>query len=176
VRPLDGVRASAFHTDPLSKAIHQFKYEGLKVLAAPLGRLMAESWQEVGPAGQHFDAIVPVPLHRSRERERGYNQAALLARELAAHLGVPVVENAVDRSKATVPQVGLDAQARKANVKDAFRCAKAKLAGNHVLLVDDVFTTGATLEAAATALRQGGAVTVWAYTLARAKQRVPASR
>lgn len=165
---LDGLRSCAFHSGPLRQAIHQFKYEDLRVLAAPLGKLMAEAWLELAPVVQPMDAVVPVPLYRTRERERGYNQSALLARELGGRLGISVVEDAVVRTRATAPQVGLDAHSRKTNVKDAFQCVNTKLAGRRVLLVDDVFTTGATLEATCAALRKEGAAVVWGLTLARA--------
>jgi ComF family protein len=165
---LDGMRACAFHSGPLRKAIHQFKYGGLRALAAPLGQLMSQSWSELAPASG-LDAIVPVPLHPTRQRERGYNQAVLLARELGPTLGWPVVEDELARVKATAPQIDLNAEQRRANVQHAFKCTKGGLAGKRVLLVDDVCTTGATLEAAAAALYQAGAVSVWSFTLARAR-------
>jgi ComF family protein len=164
---LDGLRASAFHSGVLRQAIHQFKYQDLRILASPLGLLMAAGWPTLAPPGLEVDAIVPVPLHKTRERERGYNQAALLSRELGYRLNLPVVEDALVRTRATAPQVGLDAAGRRANVEGAFQCTKASLVGRRVLLVDDVFTTGATLEAAGAGLRQGGSQLVWAYALAR---------
>ncbi len=166
---LDGLRACAFHSGPLREAIHQLKYEDVRSLAAPLGKLMGDRWQELGPPGYDMDAIVPVPLHASRQRERGYNQAALLARVLGAYLRRPVVENALIRVRATAPQVGLSADERRVNVRDAFRCVGEGLRGKQVLLVDDVCTTGSTLEAACSALKDGGVSSVWAYTLARAR-------
>ncbi len=166
---LDGLSACAFHSGPLREAVHELKYNDLRALAAPLAALMARCWVELAPAGLDLDAVVPVPLHRSRERERGYNQAALLARELAECLGLPVKEDILFRTRATPPQVGLSAEERRANVLGAFRCQSGSLTGSRVLLVDDVCTTGATLEAAAVALHEGGATLIWAYTLARAK-------
>ena len=166
----DGLVAYAFHTDPLRQAIHELKYEDLRSLAAPLGRLMAQGWSLLAPRDDDVDVIVPVPLHPTRQRQRGYNQAALLARELGAHLQRPVVEDALIRTKATAPQVGLNAQERQANVRDAFQCVNSSLGGKRVLLVDDVCTTGATLEAASAALRKGGVSSVWAYTLAHARK------
>jgi len=168
---LDGLLAYAFHGGPLRQAIHQFKYEDLRALAAPLGKLMADGWVALSSPDWAVDVIVPVPLHATRQRERGYNQAALLARELGACLHRPVVENILLRTRATAPQVELNAQERKANVRDAFQCMDASLSGKQVLLIDDVCTTGATLEAACAALRDGGATLVWAYTLARARPR-----
>jgi ComF family protein len=150
-------------------AIHELKYAGAQVLAAPLGQLMADAWRDLAPADRVPDVIVPVPLHPQRERDRGYNQATLLARELGLRLSLGVDERALVRHRNTAPQVGLDAPARRANLADAFGCTGSTLQGRHVLLVDDVFTTGATLEAASKALDKCGAASVWAYTLARAR-------
>jgi ComF family protein len=166
---LTGLVAYAFHTDPLRQAIHELKYEDLRSLAAPLGRLMAEGWSILAPRDDDIDVIVPVPLHSTRQRQRGYNQAALLARELGAWLQRPVVEDILIRIKATAPQVGLNVQQRRDNVLDAFQCVNTSLEGKRVLLIDDVCTTGATLAAASAALRKGSVSSVWAYTLARAR-------
>jgi ComF family protein len=168
---LDGLLAYAFHGGPLREAIQQFKYEDLRALAVPLGELMADGWIGLSSPQKAADVIVPVPLHATRQRERGYNQASLLARQLSARLHVPVVEDVLIRTRATAPQVELSAQERRINVRDAFRCVDADLRGKRVLLIDDVCTTGSTLEAACAALRAGGATHVWAYTLARAGQR-----
>ncbi len=165
---LDGLAAYAFHNGPLRRAVHELKYNGLRSLARPLGRLMADRWPQLRPAGQPFDAIVPVPLHRRRERERGYNQAALLARELGRHLQLPVVEHVLIRSRATARQTDLDAAQRRANVQGAFACRNAGLSGQAILLIDDVCTTGSTLEAAGSALKAAGVAAVWGYTLTRA--------
>jgi ComF family protein len=165
---VDRLLAYAYLSGPLHEAIHQFKYQDLRALAAPLGQLLAEGWAALSSQNGALDVIVPVPLHAARQRQRGYNQAALLARALAGHLHRPVMEDNLVRTRATAPQVGLDAQARRANVRDAFLCSNQSLTGKRVLLVDDVCTTGSTLEAASAALRDGGASSVWAYTLARA--------
>jgi ComF family protein len=166
--PLDGLRACAFHSGVLREAIHEFKYQDLTALAVPLGRLMADAWAALD--GNWLpQAVVPVPLHPHRQRQRGYNQSALLARELAAALQLPLMEGTLHRVKATVPQVDLDVEQRRINVLDAFRCQPGSLAGRSVLLVDDVCTTGATLASACQALKEAGASSVLAYTLARAK-------
>ncbi|MFC2023639.1 ComF family protein [Chloroflexota bacterium] len=129
---------------------------------------MAQRWSCLRPVGFEPDVIVPVALHPSRESARGYNQAAFLARELSDRLGPPIVPDVLERVKDTIPQVGLGSQERQQNVRGAFVCKRGELMGRRVLLVDDVCTTGSTLEAAASALRDGGVVSVWAYTLARA--------
>lgn len=165
---IDGIRTYGWYRDPLREAIHQFKYEGLTALAGPLGTLMSKGWAVLAPEGEEIDVIVPVPLHPGRLRRRGYDQAFLLAEELARDIGRPVMQDALIRTKATAPQVGLSAQDRRTNVEGAFRCADNRLDGSQILLIDDVYTTGSTLEAAAAALREGGAASVWAYTLARA--------
>jgi len=163
---IDGVRSVAYFDGILREAIHHFKYYNKQALAVPLGRLMGDYWEK---APLPAEVIVPVPLHQDRLRERGYNQAALLARELGKNVGLPVSENSVMRVRATRPQVELDAQERKENVSDAFRCSNTELKGARVLLVDDVCTTGSTLEACSIALRQVGVRSVWAFTLARAR-------
>lgn len=165
---MDGLRAYAFHTGPLQEAIHQFKYRDLRSLAATLGEMMGRGWDRLVPADLVIDIIVPVPLHPTRQRKRGYNQAALLARELSRHLGRPVAEEVLIRTRATAPQVGLGVQERQENVRGAFQVRNNSLAGKRVLLVDDVCTTGSTLEAGSDALHRGGVSSVWAYTLTRA--------
>ena len=165
--PIDGIRAAAYFEGPLRKAIHAFKYKGLRVLAAQLGQILTTCWSDHPlPA----DVIVPVPLHPSRARRRGYNQSALLARELARRTGHPMVEDCLCRTKDTRPQVGLNTGERRDNVVGAFRCVDDRLSGLKVLLIDDVCTTGATLAACAIALRHAGAMEVWALTLARERR------
>ena len=150
---------------PLREAIHHLKYSGRTSLAEPLGSYLEASWRS---ASLPADLIVPVPLHVARQRERGYNQSALLAMPLSRVSKLPVVEPALKRVKATSPQVTLNAAERKANVCEAFEACGDLVQGRRVLLVDDVCTTGATLESSSIALRQAGAASVWALTLARA--------
>jgi ComF family protein len=161
--PLHGLRSAAHLTGPLRKAIHSFKYEGLRALAGPLGEILYDCWDaEPWPV----EAIVPVPLHPQRQRERGYNQSALLSHELARHTGIVVVEGTLLRIHPTPPQVGLNAAERALNVRDAFTCCNQDVRGQRVLIVDDVLTTGATLRSCAKALLEGKAEGVWGLTLA----------
>lgn len=162
---IECIRSAVYFEGVLREAIHRLKYSGCTALVEPLGDLMAAYWiQHPMPA----DVVVPVPLHAARLRERGYNQAALLAREMAHRVGLALDEQTLIRRRATAPQVELNARQRSENVRDAFHCSGDGLAGKQVLLVDDVCTTGATLEACAVALYEGGARSVRALTLARA--------
>jgi ComF family protein len=159
------------------QAIHHFKYGNRPSLAAPLASLMADYWTA---SPLQADLIVSVPLHVARQRERGYNQAHLLACVLGQMVGLPLATNTLRRTRRTRVQVGLDATERQLNVRDAFACqvpARGEVSGQHrttvegrqILLVDDVCTTGATLEACTMALREAGAATVWGFTLAHAR-------
>ncbi len=161
---IDGIRGIGYLRGPFQRAIYRFKYKGLRRLAVPLAEIMHRYLLE-----NHIpaDILMPVPLHGSRLRERGFNQAALLARELGKQSGIPIVEGILVRVRETAPQVGLTASQRRENVKDAFRCADGGVRGKRVLLIDDVCTTGATLEACSLTLREGGAASVWALVLAR---------
>jgi len=159
------ISAARFDT-PLREAIHRFKYEGQPQLSAVFGARMGALWVR---CGRPVDAIVPVPLHASRLRERGFNQSALLAREISAISGLPIQAQALRRVRATQQQVRMDdPDARRANVHGAFAAAQALVTGKAILLVDDVFTTGATLAECAVVLHQAGASEVTALTLARA--------
>lgn len=165
--PVDGIRSVAFFEGPLREAIHAFKYEGLTALSAPLGELLVEGWRRFHPVG---DVIVPVPLHYRRARQRGYNQSAVLARELSRHTGIPMLEKVLVRVRETLPQVDLGAQHRWDNVEGAFECHDTGgIGGRAVLLIDDVCTTGATITACAEALRPHEPASIWALTLGRAR-------
>lgn len=150
---------------PVRSAVHRLKYRNGRALAEPLGELMADWWVEQRIS---VDVIVPVPLHPRRLRERGYNQAGLLARALGRRLDVPVWETAIERVRHTRSQMRLDAAARQSNVQGAFHCSDERVGERRVLLVDDVCTTGATLDACAEALYRTGGAWVQALTLARA--------
>ncbi len=114
------------------------------------------------------EVLVPVPLHPKRLRERGYNQSSLLATGLGKLIEMPVIEDSLYRSKDSLPQARTTTvEARRRNVRKAFACHDEKLRGSSVILIDDVCTSGATLEACAEAIVAGGAISVWGLTLAR---------
>jgi ComF family protein len=161
---IDSIRSVALFDGHLRHAIHALKYRRMAALAEPLGDALAQFWM-LSPAPASL--LVPVPLHPRRARERGYNQAALLAERLGRAIGVPARPHALARVRATAVQMSLNAAERKTNVADAFRCADPAVRGADVLLIDDVCTTGATLDACAAALLSGGARAVRGLTLAR---------
>lgn len=152
---------------PLTRLVPALKYEGALANARVLGTLLAQSIARAGL--QHgVDAIVPMPLHRSRLQERGFNQSHEIARFVARALAQPVVPEALRRTRATAPQVGLAREARRNNVRDAFTAEVAALRGGRIALLDDVVTTGSTVAAAAQALVDAGARRVDVWCVARA--------
>jgi ComF family protein len=157
-------RAIGEYDGPLRAIIHALKYDGHRSIARPLARLMIASG---GRVLQDADLAVPVPLHRARRRARGFNQAA----EIARHLTIPAAD-ALKRTRATVSQTDLPAEARHANVRNAFAPRRrVDVKGRVIVLVDDVSTTGATLEACAGVLLAAGAREVRALTAARVASR-----
>ncbi|MBE3111648.1 MAG: ComF family protein [Acidobacteria bacterium] len=144
--------------------MYGLKYQYQAVLAEPMSELLCRFLLDNPlPA----DVMVPVPLFPRRERVRGYNQSALLARALARKMGLPTEEQTLVRARNTASQARTgNVDERKVNVRDAFECRGRQLAGKRVLLVDDVSTTGATLDSCARALLSGGAASVWAFTFA----------
>jgi ComF family protein len=161
-------RAAALYEEPIRSAIHALKYDHSPQLAPLLARYLVAAldhseWAAVLPL---LSAICPVPLHAARLAQRGYNQSALLAESLGSTLGFPIETTWLERKRDTPPQVGLTAAQRSVNVADSF-AASPNAAGHVILLVDDVFTTGATLRACAEAARTAGAREVYAVTLAR---------
>jgi len=147
----------------LQALIHAIKYDGLSRLAVEQGRLLGETVLREKPSSK-FDCIVPMPLHRLRKIERGYNQAERIATGISEIIGVPVKE-LVGRKRYTSTQTGFTLEGRKRNIKDAFECAD-KLNGENLLLIDDVFTTGSTMLECAKTLKQNGAGKITIATLA----------
>lgn len=162
--PFDYARAACVYAGAMREAVHALKFDGRRSLARPLGDLMFERAGrfDVDPP----DAIVPVPLARARERERGFNQARLLADRLGEKLGVRVRPGWLVRLRPTTPQSELSAPDRHANVDGAFAAAPT-VRDCHVVVVDDVVTTGATVAECARALRRAGARRVGVLAVAR---------
>jgi ComF family protein len=177
--PPSFVRAVAYgpYQDRMRAAIHALKYDRLHVAARGLGRMLAEAiGQLAGEAPQEM-LVVPVPLHRSKYAQRGFNQARSLAVHALAFLGkshpewrLTLASSTLMRLRATVSQAGLTPRQRRLNVSGAFTVSDpAAVAEKHILVVDDIFTTGATARAAAKTLMKAGATSVWVATLARAR-------
>jgi ComF family protein len=161
----------------LRKAILELKFHRREYLGHRLGALLARAFETLP---EPYSAIVaPVPLHPARRRERGFNQAELLARGLVRKLrkedrGLQLVAGSLCRIRATLPQVGLSASARRENVRGVFSVSRPEQVRKRtVVLIDDVMTTGATLSACAAALKRAGAARVLALSLARATPQFP---
>ena len=161
---LAGIRAASIYQGTVRKAIYYLKYRHRRTLASPLARLME---LELRRKPLQLDLLTPVPLHPTRLTYRGYNQSELLARELGERLEIRVGD-CLERARGTATQAGLNASARKANVHGAFLCVKgAGVTGLRIGVVDDVCTTGATLEDCARALKEAGCISVWGVAVAR---------
>jgi len=160
-------RAAARYGDVVREVLHALKFKGRRGLAAPLGDLLVEAMETGLPLGPP-DLLVPVPLHPRRQRERGFNQASLLAHRIGRACGLAVADGALVRAVATVSQTALEAPARRANVRSAFRLRRPELvAGRHVVVIDDILTTGATASECVAVLQAGGAAPVGVLTVAR---------
>ncbi len=160
--PLDAVCAAFLYGDPVDRLLPRLKFH--RDLAA--GRLLAELMVPLLEKQPRPQALVPVPLHRRRLRQRGYDQALELARPLARRLDLPLLPGALRRIRYTAPQSELDARHRRRNLRAAFVAGNVLLP-DHVALIDDVMTTGQTLHAAARALRRAGVTRVDAWVCAR---------
>jgi len=162
---IDGIRSLFRFDEIIRKAIHQLKYRNLKAISPGLAELLADYLRSNPLPGE---VLICVPLHSRRLRERGYNQSNLLARELGERIDLPVIDNCLIRVKQAQPQVrAVDVEERRRNVADAFVCRDERVSGRQIILVDDVCTSGATLESCAVALKNKGATSVWGLTLAR---------
>ncbi|MBE7550212.1 MAG: ComF family protein [Anaerolineales bacterium] len=164
---LDGIRSAAqFEDNPIRPAIHFLKYRNHTAVASILATLLAAAYRRYQLA---VDVLMPVPLHAARFRERGYNQSELLASAMGHRLNLPVDTKALYRTRATKSQMTLGVHERHQNVAEAFACSHVDLSGQTVLLIDDVCTTGSTLDACAGALKKKGVAAVWGLTLAKAR-------
>ena len=161
-------RSFGWYDGVLRDLIQRFKYSGFRPLARPLANYLRDALGRMDATS--FDLILPVPLHRSRERRRGFNQAALLAARMSRLCGIPLGSKDCVRVRDTPPQTGLRGAERRRNVAGAFAVPRPeRVRGRRLLLIDDVMTTGATANACAGALKTAGAAGVWVLTLGRAR-------
>lgn len=164
----DGGRSLLVYKGAVKKSIYRFKYKGRKEYARAYAALVENQMQaffeQVKP-----DALVPVPLHRARRRIRGYNQSELLARHIGRRMGVPVRTKLVVRSRNTVPQKNLDLSGRQNNLKKAFKLYRNDVKLNTIIIIDDIYTTGSTMDALTVVLRRAGVEKIYFLTLSGGK-------
>jgi len=162
---IDGIRSPFRFDGVIRQAIHELKYRNLRAIAGLFARLLNDYLIANPLPGE---VLVPVPLHPKRLRERGYNQSHLLARELGKLNKLPLVDDCLIREYHSPPQARTaNVDERRRNVANAFSCRHRRLKGKQVLLIDDVSTSGATLDGCARALKESGATSVWGLVLAR---------
>jgi len=174
------VRAVAYglYQGRMKEAIHALKYDRLHPAARGLGRMLAEAIAQLAPEAPVKMLVVPVPLHRAKHSDRGFNQARSLAVHALAFLSkshpewrLTLASSTLMRLRETGSQAGLTPRQRRLNVRGAFSVSDpSEVASRHILLIDDILTTGATARAAAQALVRAGAASVWVATLARARR------
>ena len=162
---IDGIRSPFVFDGVMRQAIHQLKYQNLRTLSALLSRMI---WHYLTDNPVPAEVLVPVPLHAKRLRERGYNQSSLVARELGKLANLKVIDDCLIRQRHAIPQARTSSvEERRSNIAGAFVCRDRRLSGKQVLLIDDVATSGATLDACAAAARATGAASVWGLVIAR---------
>ena len=162
---IEYIRSYSIYEEPLSTAIKKLKYQRNVGIAETLAFYFVELYNNIN---QDVDIIIPVPLSSKRFRDRGYNQSSLIAKPFSLAIGRPMKTQALFRHKETKSQVGLSREQRSENVADSFIADKSQVLGKTIVLIDDVTTTGSTLEACAKALKKEGAKTIVGLTLARA--------
>lgn len=157
-------RAVWLHSSSVRPAIYQFKYHNRRIYSCTFAREMVKEYGRLICKWQ-IAIIVPIPLSKSRKRKRGYNQAELLANEIGRIMNIPVDARSLIRKKNTAPQKIMDARGRKKNLQHAFAWNAPRLQGENVLLIDDIYTTGSTIDAAAEILKLAGAEKVYFLTV-----------
>lgn len=161
-------RSTGVYDKVLKKCIHLFKYYGEKKLAKPLGKLMVDSLVKNDEFKKKIDLIIPVPLHRNDLKKRGFNQSILLGRVIGNYFSIPVRENVLIKKKLTPFQVNLSKKERKKNILRVFSVEKPEeIKGKNILILDDVFTTGSTVEECTKELMKAQAKNIFVLTLAR---------
>ncbi|MBQ7563141.1 MAG: ComF family protein [Lachnospiraceae bacterium] len=168
-RLFDYGRVVFIYDELMSKSIYSFKYGGRQEYASFYAEEILKRYErqikEISP-----DALVPIPLHKSRYRKRGYNQAELIAAELSKRSGVPVLPRLLERAKKTRPQKDLNEAERENNLKRAFKMGRNDVSLETVLLIDDIYTTGSTLDSAAGCLRESGVQRVYFIVLSTSQR------
>ena len=161
---IDGIRSPFAFEGVVQQAVYKLKYQNIRALAKPLAELLSDYLNINSLPG---DTLVPVPLHKKRLRERGYNQSNLVAHELGKLCDLPVIDDCLIRCLYTPPQArAASLDERRQNIKGAFTCLDNRLQGRQVLLLDDVATSGSTLDACARELKASGAISAWGLTIA----------
>lgn len=161
---IDGIRSPFLFDGVIRQAVHELKYRNIRALVEPMGELLFDYILENPVPGE---VLVPVPLHRKRLRERGYNQSALLAKQMGKLTGMAVVDDCLIRRLHTPPQARTtNIEERRTNVTNAFSCSGRELEGKQVILIDDVTTSGTTLNICAETLKESGATSVWGLVMA----------
>ncbi len=157
-------RSFGIYEGSLKTAVHIYKYHRIKRLARPLSHILLKT--TLPPV----DTIIPVALHKNRLKQKEFNQSALIAKHLAKALGIPLSVDCLIKIRDTIPQVGLSAKERKKNIRDAFKIKRRNLIeGKNIMLVDDVYTTGATARECSGVLRKAGAKDIYVITLAHSR-------
>lgn len=156
-------RSLWIHREPVNRAVYAFKYHSLMCYGIVFGREMGKQMAEYLLENE-VELLIPIPLHRRKQRERGYNQSAVLAKEISEHTGIPAEERLLIRRKYTKPQKQLNDVERIKNIKGAFALA-GEIKAENVALIDDIYTTGSTIDEAAEVLRNSGVSKVYFLTI-----------
>jgi ComF family protein len=169
-----GIIVSAYYENPLlQKSIHTLKYNFVKDLTQPLSKILMkgfETWQQNHQENIKNIILLPIPLHKKREKHRGFNQAELLAQSLGKKLGAKVNTQSIVRERNTSAQANLDSLKRRKNIKNAFKIKNATLFKNKMIfIIDDVCTTSSTLEECAKEIAKADPKEIWGLVLARGK-------
>ncbi|MFA5169524.1 MAG: ComF family protein [Candidatus Paceibacterota bacterium] len=160
--------AASFKNKILKEAIHKFKYGYIKDLCQPLSILILTHLQAIGMEINKSFIIIPIPMTDKKKRRRGFNQSEEMGKTISESTGIPLLSNMLIKIRETAPQMELKREERINNIKDCFKIEKGEIIKDKIiLLLDDVYTTGSTMEECAKALKQSGAKEVWGLTVAR---------